>query len=172
MKKEQGPGPIRARDTDVNYFSVSGLLFLLGLLMVIFLVVFCFRAKRPGSRELVLLLDACEAVVLGYLLLTYRRHKKILARHLGFTRAAVERLGNGGARLEFPVGAKRYVLEVPKEEKLEQSGMVNVWYDPVDPANVFLGLKAPEKASPFALANFGLLLTLSVIVNVIFFIIR
>ena len=172
MKKEQGPGPIRARDTDVNYFSVSGLLFLLGLLMVIFLVVFCFRAKRPGSRELVLLLDACEAVVLGYLLLTYRRHKKILARRLGFTRAAVEQLENGGARLEFPVGAKRYVLEVPKEEKLEQSGMVNVWYDPVDPTNVFLGLKAPEKASPFALANFWLLLTLSVIVNVIFFIIR
>lgn len=47
--------------------------------------------------------------------------------------------------------------------------MVNIWYDPDDPRNVFFGLKKPEKASPFALSNIGILLSLSGVVNAVFY---
>lgn len=71
--------------------------------------------------------------------------------------------------LEFSVSGVRYRLDVPREEKLDGSGMVNIWYDPDDPRNVFFGLKKPEKASPFALSNIGILLSLSGVVNAVFY---
>lgn len=76
---------------------------------------------------------------------------------------------DGSAVLEFSVSGVRYRLDVPREEKLDGSGMVNIWYDPDDPRNVFFGLKKPEKASPFALSNIGILLSLSGVVNAVFY---
>ena len=168
MKKPSG-GPIRARDSEVNYFTASGILFLLGMLVFLFMLVLCFRAKQPGSSRMLILLDGVEAVLLVYLALVYRRHRRILRKKLGYSRAAVDRHPDGTARLEFPVAGVRYCLDVPKEEKIEQNGMVNVWYDPDDPRNVFFGKKEPQKASPFALANIFLLLALSGVVNAVFY---
>lgn len=169
-KKKQAPdGPIRARDTEVNYYTVCGLMFLLGMIVFFFMIYLCFRARRPGSTQMLILLDCVEAVLLIYLLLSWRQLKRILGRRLGYSRAAVDRHPDGSARLEFPVGSTRYCLDVPKEQKIEGAGMVNVWYDPVDPRNCFFGQNKPEKASPFGIANFGLLLTLTGILNLVFF---
>lgn len=53
-------GPIRARDSEINYYAASGMLFLLGLVVSIFMTVLCFRAQRPGSSQMLLLLDGCR----------------------------------------------------------------------------------------------------------------
>lgn len=168
MKKPSG-GPIRARDSEINYYAASGMLFLLGLVLFIFMAVLCFRAQRPGSSQMLLLLDGLQAVLIFYLAFLYGRQRRILRKKLGYSRAAADRRPDGSAVLEFSVSGVRYRLDVPREEKLDGSGMVNIWYDPDDPRNVFFGLKKPEKASPFALSNIGILLSLSGVVNAVFY---
>lgn len=168
MKQPSG-GPIRARDSEVNYYTASGILFLLGLVVFLFMIVLCFRAKQPGSSRMLLLLDGVEAVFLLYLALLYHRQRRILRKKLGYSRAAVDRRPDGSSRLEFSADAAHYCLDVPREEKIAESGMVNIWYDPDDPRNVFFGKKKPEKASPFALTNLGLLVLLCGLVNAVFY---
>ena len=70
-KKKQAPdGPVRARDTEVNYYTVCGLMFLLGMIVFFFMIYLCFRARQPGSSQMLILLDCVEAVLLIYLLLS------------------------------------------------------------------------------------------------------
>jgi|GEM_PF-4635342 len=167
MKKQSQNQPIRAKDVEVSYYTVTGLLFLIGMILFIFMVVLCFNAKKPGTAQMLLLLDMIQAVLLVYLLLTYRSVNKLAHRRLGFSRGAVERRSDGTARLEYSVASVHYYIELAKEEK--SAGMVNVWYDTNDPKNIFLCNQKPKKASPFALANFGVLLFLSLVTNAVFF---
>lgn len=167
--KKQGPaGAIQAKDVDVNYYSVCGLLFLLGAAVFIFMIVMCFRAKNPGAAQMMALLDAVETVFCLYLFLAWLRLRSVTKRNLGFSRAAVDRRDDDIARLEFPVGSKHYYIDVPKST-VGEAGMVNVWYDPKKPENIFVTEKKPTKPSPFGLANMSLLITLTVIVNIVFF---
>lgn len=118
---------------------------------------------------MLVLLDVLEAIPVAGLLLCYLRMVSICRRKMSYSRAAVERRSDGTARVEYPVGQRRYYLDLAKGEKAEDAGMINVWYDTKDPRNVFFGNKAPEKASPYGIANAGVLLTLSIVVNAIFF---
>lgn len=85
MKKPSG-GPIRARDSEINYYAASGMLFLLGLVVSIFMTVLCFRAQRPGSSQMLLLLDGLQAVLIFYLAFLYGRQRRILRKKLGYSR--------------------------------------------------------------------------------------
>ncbi len=168
--KKQAPGqPEKAKDVEVGYYTVTGLIFLVGMILFVFMVVLCFNAKKSGATQMLILLDAVQVVMVVYLLLTYRHIKKIVEKRLGFSRGAVERPGDGSARLEYSVASVPSCMDLAKEEKVGSAGMTNVWYDPDDPRNIFLCNEKPKKASPFALANVGLLLVLSGIVNAVFF---
>ena len=161
--------PIRAKDVDVNYYAVCGILFMLGLMLFLFMVVICFMAKKSGSTQMLILLDLLQAVPVLGLLVCYLRMAAICRHKMLYSRAAVERRPDGTARVEFPVGKLRYYLDLGKGEKAESAGMINVWYDSSDPRKIFFGNKAPQKASPYGIANLGVLITLSGIVNAIFF---
>ena len=161
--------PIRARDVDVTYYAACGIFFLLGLVLFLFMLIVCFMAKKPGSTQMLVLLDLLEAVPLLALLLLWLRTDRICRRKMLYSRAAVERRPNGSARVEYPVGKLRYYLDLSQGEKLESAGMVNVWYDSKEPRNLFFGSKPPKKASPYGIANAGVLLTLSILLNAVFF---
>ena len=150
-KKKQAPdGPVRARDTEVNYYTVCGLMFLLGMIVFFFMIYLCFRARRPGSTQMLILLDCVEAVLLIYLLLSWRQLKRILGRRLGYSRAAVDRHPDGSARLEFPVGSTRYCLDVPKEQKIEGAGMSMSGMTPSIPATASSARTSPRRPRPSA----------------------
>ena len=169
MKHSEQTGAIRARDVDVTYYAVCGILFLLGLVLFLFMVIVCFMAKKTGSTQMLVLLDALEAIPVLSMLLVYFRTNAVCRRKMRFSRAAVERRADGTARVEFPVGQQRYVLTISGGEKQGQAGMINVWYDTKDPRNIFFGNQPPRKASPYGLANAGVLLTLCGILNAVFF---
>lgn len=160
---------VRARDVDVNYYAVCGILFMLGLALLLFMVVVCFMAKQPGSTQMLVLLDMLQGIPMLGLLICYLRMAAICRRKMKYTRAAVDRRTNGTARVEFAVNQVRYYLDLGKGEKAASAGMINIWYDPANPKHVFFGSKAPQKASPYGIANLGVLLVLSGIVNGIFF---
>ena len=164
-------GVRKAYDVDVSYYTICGLGFLLGLATFVFMVVVCFRSKDPGAMQMLVLLDGVMAIFCVYLLVAWLRHRAIFRRKLGYTKAAVERRENGTVRLEFPVGKQRYFIDIPGEERIDPAGMANVWYDTRDPRKVFVAMKEPKEASPFGVANMGVLITLSAIVNAVFFLI-
>lgn len=169
MDQNTKSAPIRAKDVEVTYYAACGVLFLLGLILFLFMLVICFMAKRSGSTQMLVLLDVLEAVPVLALLILWLRTEAISRRKMHFSRAAVERRADGTARVEFPVGKLRYYLDLARGEKLESAGMVNVWYDGKDPRHIFFGSKPPQKASPYGIANAGLLLTLCGILNTVFF---
>ena len=79
-KKQAPGGPIRARDTEVNYYTVCGLMFLLGMINFFFMIYLCFRAHRPGTPQMLVLLDCVQAVLLIYLLLSWRQSSRFYRR--------------------------------------------------------------------------------------------
>lgn len=169
MKQPKQTGAIRAKDVDVTYYAVCGILFLLGLVLFLFMLIICFMAGKSGSTQMLVLLDVLEGIPVLSLLLVYLRIDAVCRRKMRFTRAAVERHPDGTAKVEFSAEHQRYWLALSSGEKQGQAGMINVWYDTKDPRNTFFGNQPPRKASPYGLANAGVLLVLCGILNAVFF---
>jgi len=169
MEKTPKSDPIRAKDVDVTYYAACGVLFLLGLILFLFMLIVCFMAKKSGSTQMLVLLDVLEAVPVLTLLVLWLRTDAICRRKMQYSRAAVERRPDGTARVEYSVGKQRYYLDLSQGEKLGSAGMINIWYDGKEARNLFFGNKPPRKASPYGIANAGVLLTLCIILNAVFF---
>jgi len=163
MEKTPKSDPIRAKDVDVTYYAACGVLFLLGLILFLFMLIVCFMAKKSGSTQMLVLLDVLEAVPVLTLLVLWLRTDAICRRKMQYSRAAVERRPDGTARVEYSVGKQRYYLDLSQGEKLGSAGMINIWYDGKEARNLFFGNKPPRKASPYGIANAGVLLTLCII---------
>lgn len=169
MKKKEPTGAVRAKDVDVTYYAACGILFVMGLILLLFMLIVCFMARKSGSTQMLVLLDALLTVPVALLTAFYLRTNAVCRRKSRFTRAAVERRADGTARVEYSVGQQGYYLELAQGEKLGSAGMTNVWYDTKDPRNMFFGNKPPQKASPYGIANAGVLITLCGILNAVFF---
>jgi len=169
MKHTEQNGTLRARDVDVTYYAICGILFLLGLVLFLFMLLICFMAKKSGSTQMLVLLDVLEVIPVCSLLLVFFRTDAVYRRKMKFSRAAVERRADGTARVEYSAGQQRYTLTLSNGEKQGQAGMISIWYDTKDPRNLFFGNQPPKKASPYGIANAGVLLSLCGILNAVFF---
>ena len=170
MKKVKTEGRLLcARDVVARYYTVCGLLFLLGLAALLFMVVICVLSRHSGSTKMILLLDAAELVPAAGLLICWLQMSAVCKRNTKQVCAAAERRSDGTIRLEYPVEQKRYYLELAMGKRTETAGLIPVWYDERNPRNVFFGSAAPEKASLYGLANLGMLLLLCAAVNAVFF---
>ncbi len=159
---------IKARNIEVSYYAACGMLFVLGVACLVFMVVLGFRAKEAASGDMMMLLNVAGVGVIVIMLASYRRQQRFVAKNLGYSRAAVDRHTDGSSRVEFSIKSNRYYLDVPKGGLPEENGMVDIWYDPDDARNVWVG-KKPTQASPYGQSCAYLLLILICIMNVVFY---
>lgn len=169
MKKQKEQNLIAAKNVEVSYYAACGLLFALGMICLIFMVVLCFRANEPASGDMMMLLSVAAVGLIIIILAVYRRQQRFVSKNLGYSRAAVDRHTDGSSRVEFSIQSQHYYLDVPKGGNLEESGMTDVWYDPDQPRNIWLGAK-PSKASPYGQSCAYLLLLLLCVLNFIFYV--